>query len=217
MMYTIPQRERRMTMDVILASASPRRKKLLANLYSEFRVIPSDIRELVPRGMQADRCPEYLAHMKAEYIAKGYPKALVIGCDTSVIIEGKLLNKPRTTADARTMMHLLSGKVHQVITGCCLYYMGHCTCFSEVTQVEFYPLTEEEIEEYINTSEPYDKAGGYGVQNKAAFFIKGIRGDYYNVVGLPMARLKREIDAFMSQDFSAVPSSVVAPKRKKRT
>lgn len=204
-----------MTMDVILASASPRRKKLLSTLYSEFRVIPSDIRELVPRDLPVDKCPEYLAHMKAEYIAKGYPKSLVIGCDTSVIIDGKILNKPRSTADARMMMHLLSGKTHQVITGCCLYYMNHSVCFSERTDVEFYPLTEEEIEQYVKTSEPYDKAGGYGIQNKGAFFIKGIRGDYYNVVGLPMARLKREIDTFLSQDFSAEPPSAPVPKRKK--
>ena len=190
-------------MEVILASASPRRKKLLAMLYPEFRVIVSDIRELVPRDLTVDKCPEYLACMKAESIASnGNEKSLVIGCDTSVVIDGKILNKPRSTSDARTMMQLLSGRVHQVITGCSLYYMGRFQSFSEVTEVEFYPLTEQDIEQYIVTTEPYDKAGGYGIQNKGALFIKGIRGDYYNVVGLPVARLKREIETFMSQDFS---------------
>lgn len=186
-------------MEIILASASPRRKKLLSMLYREFRVLPSDIRELVPRDLAVEKCPEYLARMKAESISQGYEKSLVIGCDTSVIVDGKILNKPRSTSDARTMMQLLSGRTHLVITGCCLYYQGKFHSFSETTEVEFFPLTEQEIEQYIVTKEPYDKAGGYGIQNRGALFIKGIRGDYYNVVGLPVARLKKEIDAFLLQ------------------
>ena len=124
-------------MDVILASASPRRKELLSKIYNEFRIIPSDIRELVPRNLPVDKCPEYLACMKAESISKGRERSLIIGCDTSVLIDGKILNKPRSTNDARTMMHLLSGKTHQVITGCCLYYQGRFHSFSEITEVEF--------------------------------------------------------------------------------
>ncbi len=189
-------------MEVILASASPRRKKLLSMLYDDFRVKVSDIRELVPKDLSVDKCPEYLARKKAEAVSQGYEKSLVIGCDTSVIIDGKILNKPRSTSDARTMMQLLSGRSHKVITGCCLYYMGKWHSFSEVTEVEFYPLTEQEIEAYVVTSEPYDKAGGYGIQNRGALFVKGIKGDYYNVVGLPVARLKRETETFMSQDFT---------------
>ena len=189
-------------MNVILASKSPRRKKLLAKIYDEFYIKVPDIREVVPRSLPVDQCPEYLAKMKAENVSHGNEKALVLGCDTSVIVEGKLLNKPRNTNDARVMMKMLSGKCHQVITGCCLFYMGKSHSFSEVTEVEFYPLTDEEIEEYIKTPEPYDKAGGYGIQNKAALFVKGIKGDYFNVVGLPIARLKREIDTFLQQDFT---------------
>ncbi len=189
-------------MDVILASKSPRRKKLLSKIYDEFYIKVPDIRELVPRSLPVEQCPEYLAKMKAEYVSHGNEKALVLGCDTSVIIDGKLLNKPRNTNDARVMMKMLSGKCHQVITGCCLFYMGKSHSFSEVTEVEFYPLTDEEIEAYIKTPEPYDKAGGYGIQNRGALFVKGIKGDYYNVVGLPVARLKREIDTFMQQDFT---------------
>ena len=202
-------------MDIILASASPRRKQLMSYLYSNFRVIPSDIRELVPRDLPVEKCPEYLACMKAENISKGREKYLIIGCDTSVVIDGKILNKPRSTGDARMMMQLLSGKTHKVITGCCLYYMGRYKSFSEITEVEFYSLSEQEIEEYINTTEPYDKAGGYGIQNKAALFIKGIKGDYYNVVGLPVARLKREIDAFTAQDFT-IDEHLVEAKNNKR-
>ena len=152
--------------------------------------------------------------MKAESISKGRERSLIIGCDTSVLIDGKILNKPRSTNDARTMMHLLSGKTHQVITGCCLYYQGRFHSFSEITEVEFYPLSDDEIEQYIKSSEPYDKAGGYGIQNKGALFIKGIKGDYYNVVGLPVARLKREIDSFLAQGNTA--EEPPAPPKKKR-
>ena len=187
-------------MDVILASASPRRKKLLSMIYEEFRVQPSDIRELVPRDLDVEKCPEYLACAKAEMVSHGREKCLVIGCDTSVICDGQILNKPRDTNDARIMMNMLSGNVHKVVTGCCIYYMGKSVSFSVVTEVEFYDLSEKEIEEYIVTSEPYDKAGGYGIQSKGAMFVKGIKGDYYNVVGLPVAKLKREIDEFLMSD-----------------
>ena len=187
-------------MDVILASASPRRKKLLSMIYEEFRVQPSDIRELVPRDLDVEKCPEYLACAKAEMVSHGREKCLVIGCDTSVICDGQMLNKPRDTNDARIMMNMLSGNVHKVVTGCCIYYMGKSVSFSVVTEVEFYDLSEKEIEEYIVTSEPYDKAGGYGIQSKGAMFVKGIKGDYYNVVGLPVAKLKREIDEFLMSD-----------------
>ncbi len=169
-------------------------------IYEEFRVQPSDIRELVPRDLDVEKCPEYLACAKAEMVSHGREKCLVIGCDTSVICDGQILNKPRDTNDARIMMNMLSGNVHKVVTGCCIYYMGKSVSFSVVTEVEFYDLSEKEIEEYITTSEPYDKAGGYGIQTKGAMFVKGIKGDYYNVVGLPVAKLKREIDEFLMSD-----------------
>lgn len=187
-------------MDVILASASPRRKKLLSMIYTDFKVIPSDIREVVPRDLSIEKCPEYLACAKAEMVSQGREKSLVIGCDTSVMIEGKILNKPRDTNDARIMMNMLSGSVHRVITGCCLYYLGKSHSFSVATDVEFFELSEKEIEDYINTAEPYDKAGGYGIQNRGGLFVKGIHGDYFNVVGLPVARLKRAIDEFLMSD-----------------
>ncbi len=186
-------------MDVILASSSPRRRELLKMLYPNFRVMPSDIREMVPRSLDVEGCPEYLACQKAQFIASGYKNILVIGSDTSVIIDGKILNKPRDTNDARKMMNMLSGKVHKVVTGCCLCYHEKLKSFSVTTEVEFYELKEDEIEQYIHTSEPYDKAGGYGIQNQGALFVKAINGDYYNIVGLPISRLKREIDEFISE------------------
>lgn len=203
-------------MEVVLASGSPRRKELLTRLYSEFKVIPSRMRELVPKELGVDNCPEYLACKKAEIVAKAYRKSLVIGCDTSVIIDDMILNKPRDTNDATEMMKLLSGRVHRVITGCCLFYMEKYRSFSEVTEVEFYPLTDEEIERYVVTPEPYDKAGGYGIQGKAALFVKGIRGDYYNIVGLPIARLQREIAEFKNQDFSVDADSNQEESQKRR-
>ena len=187
-------------MEVILASASPRRKALLSKLFDDYKVIPSDIREMVPRNLEVDKCPEYLACAKAEMVSKGREKSLVIGCDPSVICDGKMLNKPRDTNDARIMMNMLSGAVHRVITGVCLCYMGKSCSFSVSTDVEFFELSEKEIEEYIISAEPYDKAGGYGIQGKGGLFVKGIHGDYFNVVGLPIARLKRAIDEFLSSE-----------------
>lgn len=187
-------------MEIILASASPRRRALLKKLYNEFRVEPSDIREIVPRDLPLDKCSEYLAHSKAELVSKGKEKCLVIGCDTSVIVDGVMLNKPRDTNEARTMMGMLSGNVHKVVTGCCLFYLGQSRSFSVMTDVEFYELTEQQIEDYVKTSEPYDKAGGYGIQGAGALFVKGINGDFYNIVGLPISKLKREIDEFLESD-----------------
>ena len=102
---------------VILASASPRRKEILSKLYDNFKVIPSRIKEVVPKEMGIEQYPQYLADKKAETVAKAYKKWLVIGCDTAVIVDGNVLNKPRSTEDAREMMKMLSGKVHRVITG----------------------------------------------------------------------------------------------------
>ena len=201
---------------VILASASPRRKEILSKLYDNFKVIPSRIKEVVPKEMGIEQYPQYLADKKAETVAKAYKKWLVIGCDTAVIVDGNVLNKPRSTEDAREMMKMLSGKVHRVITGCCLFYMGKSYSFSESTEVEFYPLTDEEIENYVITPEPYDKAGGYAIQGMAALFIKGIKGDYYNIVGLPVARLQREIAAFLDQDFTLEPPPKKEEKKKKK-
>ena len=97
-------------------------------------------------------------------------------------------------------MNMWSGAVHKVITGCAVYYMGKSFTFSVSTDVEFFELSEQEIEDYINTAEPYDKAGGYGIQAKGALFVKGIHGDYYNVVGMPVSRLKRAIDEFLDSE-----------------
>lgn len=177
----------------ILASDSPRRKELLKLLLNEFEVIPSGIEENLPEGIKPEKSPEYLARLKAEDISARFPNATVIGADTSVIIGGKILGKPVNADGAREMLNLLSGKSHRVITGCAVCQDGKCRSFSCVTEVEFYMLSATDIDWYISTGEPFDKAGAYGIQGKGALLVKKISGDYFNVVGLPIAELARFI------------------------
>ena len=181
---------------VFLASASPRRKELFCLKTEEFKIIPSGVEETVPDGIPPEEQPEYLASLKAEDIAKKYPHDIIIGADTSVIIDNCVLGKPGDRENAKEMLKMLSGRTHKVVTGCSVIKNGECRSFSSVREVEFYRLTEKEIEEYIATGEPFDKAGAYGIQGKGGLLVKAIRGDWYNVVGLPVARLARELKAF---------------------
>ncbi len=183
-----------MNNSIILASASPRRKELLGLITKEFKIIPSGVEEAVPDGLPPEKQPEYLARLKAEDIAKKYPHCTVIGADTSVIIDNCVLGKPVGREGAKNMLLRLSGRTHKVITGCAVIKNGECRSFSSVTEVEFYPLTDGEIEEYIATGEPFDKAGAYGIQGKGGLLVKAIRGDWYNVVGLPVAQLARIVN-----------------------
>lgn len=183
---------------IILASASPRRKELLGLITKEFEIIPSGVCEVVPDGLPPEKQPLYLARLKAEDIAKKYPHGTVIGADTSVIIDNCVLGKPVGREEAKNMLLRLSGRTHKVITGCAVIKNGECRSFSSVTEVEFYPLTDVEIEEYIATGEPFDKAGAYGIQGKGGLLVKAIRGDWYNVVGLPVAELARTLKVYYS-------------------
>lgn len=185
---------------VILASGSPRRKELLKLLYADFKVIPADIDESVPEFTEPCDVAETVAVKKA--LAIKNTSALVIGSDTTVICNGTILGKPKNSKDAYEMLSLLSGKTHEVITGVCLCYKGKSYSFSEKTFVEFYKLSDEEISAYIMTGECNDKAGSYGIQGLGSLLVKKIDGDFYNVVGLPVSRLRHEINRFliMSQD-----------------
>lgn len=185
-------------MNLILASASPRRKELLKLACPCFTAISADVEEITPEGMSPEDCPVYLAELKANALLKQFPEALILGCDTSVLLDRHILGKPSDTEDAAKMLRFLSGRVHKVITGCCLIYQGGKRCFSETTDVEFYPLSDLEIYQYIETNEPFDKAGAYGIQGKGALLVKQIQGDYYNVMGLPIAKVSREISALSS-------------------
>lgn len=176
---------------IILASASPRRRELLSVITEDFTVIPSSAEEIIPEGTPIEKTAESLAVIKAQAVAKDYPQSIVLGADTCVISENQILGKPKTKEEAFRMLKMLSGKIHSVFTGCAIVKNGETKSFSTETRVEFYPLSDKEIEDYVNTSEPYDKAGGYGIQGKASLFVRGIEGDYFNVVGLPIAELSR--------------------------
>ncbi len=184
-------------MKVILASASPRRQELLKIIFSEFEIIPADVDETLSPDISPETAAEYLSRKKAEYIAEKYPDYLIIGSDTTVVTEKEILGKPENKTDAYNMLKKLSGKTHKVITGVCICGGGKTRSFSEITEVEFYNLGEEELENYLSSNEWTDKAGAYGIQGKAGLFVKKINGDYNNVVGLPVSRLNREVKEFL--------------------
>ena len=184
---------------IILASASPRRQELLKFAVRDFEICPADVDENLPEGTDADNAAEYLAVKKAEAVA-AQPEHMydsVIGCDTVVVLGDEIMGKPRDINAAREMLSKLSGNTHKVITGVCICSRGKRVSFSEVTEVEFYPLSEKEIEDYIATGDPMDKAGAYGIQSEGCMLVKGIKGDFFNVVGLPVARLRRVLDDFV--------------------
>lgn len=180
-----------------MASASPRRQELLGFITNDFKVVPADIDETVPPQIDPEFSPEFLSVQKARAISLKHSKALVIGSDTGVFLDGAMLGKPKDEKEAAEMLSALSGKTHSVITGCAVFYKGKSISFSEKTLVTFFPLNRAEIAEYITSGSPFDKAGGYGIQDKGCLFVKGIEGDYFNVVGLPVARLKKEIENFL--------------------
>lgn len=180
---------------IILASQSPRRQELIQHITPDYTVIVSEVEELLPEGIAPEDIPAYLAGIKAQAVAAAHPQDVVIGADTVVILDDTVLGKPRDTADAVQMLHALSGRVHTVITGCAVVKDGRLHTFSEMTRVEFYPLSDREIEAYIATGEPFDKAGAYGIQGRGCVLVKRIEGDFFNVMGLPVARLKRELSA----------------------
>ncbi len=181
-------------MDLILASASPRRRELLANLGLSFAVIPAKGPEKPPAGADAGQTARALAEAKAREVAADHPGAVVIGADTVVEADGALLGKPRDEEDAARMLRLLSGREHRVYTGVAVIRDGTVLSRWEATRVFFRPLTDREIAAYIATGEPMDKAGAYGYQGLASLFVERIEGDYFNVVGLPLCGLGRMLD-----------------------
>ena len=206
---------------LVLASASPRRRELLSQIGLEFTVMPStkeenaktteagalvqelsrqkavDIWEQLSggQGQNPDADQEQISEETQEPNLNGkqQPELLVVGADTVVCCEGKILGKPHSREAAAEMLTALQGRSHEVYTGVTLYSQSETVTFFECTQVEFYPMTEVEISEYIDSKEPMDKAGAYGIQGLGARFVKDIRGDYNNVVGLPVGRLYQEL------------------------
>ena len=206
---------------LVLASASPRRRELLSQIGLEFTVMPStkeehaktteagalvqelsrqkavDIWEQLSggQGQNPDADQEQISEETQEPNLNGkrQPELLVIGADTVLCCEGKILGKPHSREAEAEMLTALQGRSHEVYTGVTLYSQSETVTFFECTQVEFYPMTEVEISEYIDSKEPMDKAGAYGIQGLGARFVKGIRGDYNNVVGLPVGRLYQKL------------------------
>lgn len=179
---------------LILASGSPRRKEILEQVGVAFSVMPSDVEEIITKEVPEEIVME-LSRQKAEdvYQKQENKDVIVLGADTVVAYEGKILGKPKTKEEAKEMLRSLSGQKHFVYTGVTLIGKNGRETFYDETIVEFYLMNEEEIDAYVESGEPMDKAGAYGIQGKAAAFIKGIEGDYYNVMGLPIAKVLRNL------------------------
>lgn len=188
---------------LILASASPRRQELLRNAGIPFIVEPTDIPEVPAPGEKPKKFVERLAREKARTVARHHQNDFILGADTTVVVGKEILNKPADAADAARMLAMLSGRTHRVITGVCLIGPENFqlrtenrelrteSVRSELTLVTFTPLSREDIAFYVSTGEPMDKAGAYGIQGLASRWISRIDGDYFNVVGLPVALVHR--------------------------
>ena len=183
-------------MKLILASSSPRRAEILANAGLPFSVLSSAVDESPYAGETPAALVQRLANAKADLVtARAVGPAVVLGADTVVVLDDKVLGKPRSTEEARHMLQRLSGRTHSVLTGVALVRLpdGERREFTESTLVHFRPITEEELSSYLSTEEPYDKAGAYAVQGQAGRYIPRIEGCYFNVVGLPLSRLLTEL------------------------
>ena len=142
---------------------------------------------------------EQLSTRKAQAVAKLHPADTILAADTIVVLKGRVLGKPKDEETAKAMLKLLSGNVHQVYTGYTVISGKKFVCGHECTSVEFYALTQAEIDAYVATGEPLDKAGAYGIQGKGSLFVKRINGDFYNVMGLPISKIHRILDGFQSE------------------
>ena len=191
-------------MKLILASASPRRAQILHDAGFTFQVMSSAIDETPYPDESPHELVQRLADAKAELVAaRAVGPAIVIAADTEVVLESRVFGKPRSTDDARRMLENLSGRTHSVLTGVSLIRLPDAERiqFVETTLVHFAPLDSEEISRYLATGEPHDKAGGYAIQGRAGRFIPRIEGDYFNIVGLPLARVVQALaDLGWSED-----------------
>jgi septum formation protein len=183
---------------IVLASASPRRKQLLEWAEIPFDVMPSDADEIVPDKLSVSEIPVFLATQKAAIIRKKIaPERIILAADTIVVLNRQMLGKPLDRSDAIRMLLLLSGQVHEVITGVALTNEKKEILFAETTRVRFHALTRAEIEHYVDNYRPYDKAGAYAIQEWIGVTgIHSIEGDFYNVMGLPVSRVLRELKHF---------------------
>ncbi len=177
-------------MNIILASQSPRRREILENLGVKFACEPSDVDETVQDGLSPDKAVMEISKRKALFCLENHDdEVFIISADTVVVIDGKIIGKPKDEKDAFDILKNLSGKTHEVYTGYTLCTKQKTLCDVCCTKVTFKTLSDQEISRYIATKEPLDKAGAYGIQGKGAVFVKEIHGDYLNVVGLPASKI----------------------------
>lgn len=183
--------------NIILASQSPRRKQLMEQAGYSFTVVIADVDETNPPGMHGMDVPEFLAKKKAAAIEKNQPAdAVIIAADTIVLLDNEILGKPVDVAHAKETLKKLSGRMHKVVTGVCIQKGQDQRSFSVVTEVYFRPLTEEQIDHYIEHYKPMDKAGAYAIQEWIGLLgIERINGDYYNVMGLPIGEVALVLDS----------------------
>lgn len=183
---------------LILASVSPRRAELLRKLQIDFRVVPSDAAELHEEHLTVRELAQANAYRKAHTVATRHPEALILGADTLVALGTRLFAKPADWGEAERMLQELQGQTHQVVTGVCLVHLRRqrWRLFAEFTDVRFRPLTRDQIIEYLRSIDPFDKAGGYAIQDQGESIVAEISGSYSNVVGLPLERLQAELVAW---------------------
>ncbi len=178
---------------LILASASPSRKMLLEQAGLDFEVVVSGVDETVPPDYTSAQTVEALARRKGQAVQALRPEAPIIAADSVVSIDGLILGKPKDDEAAKATLRRLSGRTHELITGVCLLINGQMDLFHQVTRVTFYPLTEEEIAEYVALGESRGRAGAYGIEGIGVVLVQSIQGDYPNIVGLPVAETIRRL------------------------
>lgn len=178
---------------VILASKSPRRKELLERFGFPFTCVDANTEEVLDASLPIPQAIEQIAWHKAQSVSKMHPDAIVIAADTVVELDGVIYGKPSSTEDARAMLQGLSGNIHRVITAVCIYEGERSETFHSIANVEFYSLSVDEINSYVETKEPMDKAGAYGIQGYGSFLVKRIDGDFFSIMGLPVALLSRKL------------------------
>ncbi len=181
----------------MLASASKRRQELLQAKNVVFDIVAPNVDEHIENGIPLTQAIEKLAWTKARQVYQQYPDAIVIGADTVVVCEEEILGKPNNRQEVIDMLEKLSNKTHSVITGVCIIDQGYPHIFHEITKVTFVALSKQQIEQYADTDEPYDKAGSYAIQGSAAKFVKSYEGDYDNVVGLPVMKVLEHLQKIL--------------------
>ncbi len=178
---------------LILASKSPRRKELLELLGFDFDVICSEVDEVSPENLTPEELVKSLAYQKAKAVFEKHPDHVILGSDTIVVVDDEILGKPKNEKQAKDMMLQMKDREHEVITGVAILSKKEEIIFSDISHVHFNNIEEKEIDEYVKTDEPYDKAGGYAIQGWAARYISAIEGNYYTIMGLPLDKVFKNI------------------------